>query len=226
MADDEPTTRVRATQAASHATGRARPASMAPLREAGMRVGRLMRQAGTAGERPVARHSRHHAGRGRPAHLRPGGPRLHGGRPRTPLGRRHHPHPHLDGLAVPGGRPGGRLAGSPWPRTEGGSWLTVGRAMGGDLRAQLMRDALNMALGQRRPREVVHHSDRGSQYTSLAFGARCNGSGRPWALWTQRSTTPGSGRCARASWPRSMQTLRAAEVRDEGRGPHARLRLH
>jgi transposase InsO family protein len=28
-------------------------------------------------------------------------------------------------------------------------------------------DALEMAVGQRRPREVIHHSDQGSQYTSL-----------------------------------------------------------
>ena len=33
--------------------------------------------------------------------------------------------------------------------------------------------ALNMALAQRRPEGVVHHSDKGSQYTSLAFGKRC-----------------------------------------------------
>ena len=32
--------------------------------------------------------------------------------------------------------------------------------------------ALNMAIGQRRPTEVVHHSNKGSQYTSLAFGKR------------------------------------------------------
>ena len=38
-------------------------------------------------------------------------------------------------------------------------------------------DALNMALGQRRPREVIHHSDQGSQYTSLAFGKRCKEAG-------------------------------------------------
>ncbi len=41
------------------------------------------------------------------------------------------------------------------------------------LRTQLVLDALEMALGQRRPRNVVHHSDQGSQYTSLAFGSRC-----------------------------------------------------
>ena len=49
----------------------------------------------------------------------------------------------------------------------------VGWAMGSDLRTQLVLDALNMAVGQRRPREVIHHSDQGSQYTSVAFGLRC-----------------------------------------------------
>lgn len=53
----------------------------------------------------------------------------------------------------------------------------VGWAMGGDLRAQLVLDALNMAIGQRRPRKVIHHSDQGSQYTSIAFGLRCREAG-------------------------------------------------
>lgn len=35
-----------------------------------------------------------------------------------------------------------------------------------------MLTALNMAISQRRPREVIHHSDQGSQYTGVAFGAR------------------------------------------------------
>ena len=41
------------------------------------------------------------------------------------------------------------------------------------LRTELVLNALNMALAQRRPERVVHHSDKGSQYTSLAFGKRC-----------------------------------------------------
>jgi putative transposase len=53
----------------------------------------------------------------------------------------------------------------------------VGWAMAGDLRAQLVVDALNMAIGQRHPREVIHHSDQGSQYTSVAFGLRCREAG-------------------------------------------------
>ena len=47
----------------------------------------------------------------------------------------------------------------------------VGWSMRGDLRAELVLGALGMALTQRKPaRGLVHHSDRGSQYTSLAFG--------------------------------------------------------
>ncbi len=40
--------------------------------------------------------------------------------------------------------------------------------------AQLMLAALNMALAQRKPQGVIHihHSDQGSQCTSLAFGQR------------------------------------------------------
>ncbi len=49
----------------------------------------------------------------------------------------------------------------------------VGWSMTHHLRTELVLGALNMALGQRRPDGVVHHSDRGSQYTSLAFGKRC-----------------------------------------------------
>lgn len=49
----------------------------------------------------------------------------------------------------------------------------VGWAMGHNLKAQLVIDAMNMAVGQRKPRNVIHHSDQGSQYTSVAFGLRC-----------------------------------------------------
>lgn len=49
----------------------------------------------------------------------------------------------------------------------------VGWAMGNDLKAQLVVDAVNMAITQRKPENVIHHSDQGSQYTSVAFGLRC-----------------------------------------------------
>ncbi len=53
----------------------------------------------------------------------------------------------------------------------------VGWSMTNHLRAELVLDALEMAVGQRRPKDVVHHSDQGSQYTSLAFGKRCSEAG-------------------------------------------------
>jgi transposase InsO family protein len=53
----------------------------------------------------------------------------------------------------------------------------VGWAMETYLRTELVLKALNVALGQRRPAGVIHHSDQGSQYTSLAFGKRCDAAG-------------------------------------------------
>jgi putative transposase len=49
----------------------------------------------------------------------------------------------------------------------------VGWSMANHLRTELVLDALEMAVAQRRPHDVIHHSDQGSQYTSLAFGGRC-----------------------------------------------------
>jgi len=50
--------------------------------------------------------------------------------------------------------------------------------MRGDLKSELVVDALGMAVARRRPRAgLVHHSDRGSQYTSLAFGRTLRESG-------------------------------------------------
>ena len=49
--------------------------------------------------------------------------------------------------------------------------------MANHLRKELVLDALDMALAQRRPESVIHHSDRGCQYTSYAFGKRCREAG-------------------------------------------------
>jgi len=49
----------------------------------------------------------------------------------------------------------------------------VGWAIGEQMTADLVLSALNMAIAQRRPDSVIHHSDQGSQYTSIAFGERC-----------------------------------------------------
>jgi len=49
----------------------------------------------------------------------------------------------------------------------------VGWAMATHLRSELVLDALQMATLQRQPESVIHHSDQGCQYTSIAFGKRC-----------------------------------------------------
>lgn len=49
----------------------------------------------------------------------------------------------------------------------------VGWAMEAHLRTELVLQSLQMAIEQRKPEGVIHHSDQGCQYTSLAFGKRC-----------------------------------------------------
>jgi len=49
----------------------------------------------------------------------------------------------------------------------------VGWSMANHLRTELVLGAMEMAVGQRRPKDVIHHSDQGSQYTSVSFGKRC-----------------------------------------------------
>ena len=54
----------------------------------------------------------------------------------------------------------------------------VGWSMREDLSSELVVDALGMAVARRRPNgQVIHHSDRGSQYASLAFGRTLRESG-------------------------------------------------
>jgi len=49
----------------------------------------------------------------------------------------------------------------------------VGWQFGDRMTADLVLSTLNMALELRKPEDVIHHSDQGSQYTSTAFGKRC-----------------------------------------------------
>jgi len=55
----------------------------------------------------------------------------------------------------------------------------VGWSIRDDMRAELVVDALEMAVSRRRPEAggLVHHSDQGSQFTALVFGRRCRRSG-------------------------------------------------
>lgn len=54
----------------------------------------------------------------------------------------------------------------------------VGWAMADHLRTELVIDALEMAIWNRRPPAgLIHHSDQGCQYTSFTFGQRCKQAG-------------------------------------------------
>ena len=84
----------------------------------------------------------------------------------------------------------------------------VGWAFSADLKTRVVLDALDMALVARRPDNVVHHSDRGSQYTSVACGARCKEA--------RRSSIDRLGR----------RRLRQRDVREFLRHPRNRFRSH
>ena len=49
----------------------------------------------------------------------------------------------------------------------------VGWHIGESLHTDLIVAALEMAAQARKPQSVIHHSDQGCQYTSVAFGKRC-----------------------------------------------------
>lgn len=53
----------------------------------------------------------------------------------------------------------------------------VGWAMETHLRTELVLKALDMAAWRRKAAGVIHHSDQGSQYTSVSFGRRCEAMG-------------------------------------------------
>jgi putative transposase len=61
---------------------------------------------------------------------------------------------------------------------DGFSRQVVGWAMADHLRAELVIDALGMAIQRRQPVPgLLHHADHGCQYTSVAFGQRLQGAG-------------------------------------------------
>jgi putative transposase len=59
----------------------------------------------------------------------------------------------------------------------------VGWSMADHMRAELVVDALTMAVHRRRPDPgVIHHSDQGSQYVSLGFGQAARDAGIPISM--------------------------------------------
>jgi putative transposase len=97
----------------------------------------------------------------------------------------------------------------------------VGWSMATHLRTELVVDALQMAIARRKPAPgLVHHSDRGVQYTSLSFGKRLEdeglvpsmgraGSAYDNALAESFVATLKTELLYRASWP-TRQTVRTA----------------
>ena len=53
----------------------------------------------------------------------------------------------------------------------------VGWAMRTTVTTDLVLEALDMAIRDRQPSAVIHHSDQGCQYTATAFGHRCREAG-------------------------------------------------
>ena len=147
--------RIRTVHASSRQTYGA-PRVHAELREQGerhsrKRIARLMREAGLVGRQPSARRSRHDPARqGRPARARPGRPRLQ--RPSAP-----NQLWVADITYVP------TAAGFLYLAVVLDAWSRriVGWAMANHLRTELVLDALEMAVGQRRPKDVIHHSRPG-----------------------------------------------------------------
>ncbi len=75
-----------------------------------------------------------------------------------------------------------------------------GRSMRNDLTADLVIDALGMAVTLRKPKEgVIHHSDLGSQYGSLSFGKKLRESGVIPSMGSKGD--PYEGACAESFFP-------------------------
>lgn len=65
----------------------------------------------------------------------------------------------------------------------------IGYAMAEHMQTDLVIQALRMGVRQRRvPKGLIHHSDKGSQYTSYAYG-------RELAAWGMRPSFTGTGAC-------------------------------
>jgi putative transposase len=164
QADAELTARISAAHTRSRRTSGA-PRVHAELRAAGVRcarkrVARLMRAAGLVG-----RHRRR--------------------RTRTTVAEPPHtPGPNLVARDFRATAPGRRWCGDSTSVATHEGWLylavlldahsrrVVGWAMADHLRTELALDALALALQRRQPmRGLVHHTDRGSQYTAAAYQA-------------------------------------------------------
>ena len=100
----------------------------------------------------------------------------------------------------------------------------IGWSMSLTLHADIVLAALNMALAVRKPKSVIHHSDQGSQYTSIAFGNRCREAGVRPSM--DRLATPTTMLWRELFRHARMRTPGPPPLQDPGRGAHGRVRLH
>ena len=100
----------------------------------------------------------------------------------------------------------------------------VGWAMATHLRAELVINALNMAIWRRRPEEIIHHSDQGSQYTSIEFGKRCRRAGVSLSMGS-RGDCYDNALCESFFATLECELLERSSFRTLHRGPDGRLRL-
>jgi putative transposase len=112
----------------------------------------------------------------------------------------------------------------------------VGWAMAEHMRSELVVEALEMAVWQRKPDPgLIHHSDQGSQYTALLFGQRCRQAGIDVSMGAQGSALDNAvcesffaslkkERIRRRSWPTRREAQTAIFTWIEGW--YNRRRLH
>ena len=100
----------------------------------------------------------------------------------------------------------------------------VGWSMRDDLATPLVTDALDMAIEQRKPDRVIHHSDRGSQYTSTAFGARCEQAGIAVSMGRRGDAYDNAVAESHFRHPRD-RTPRPGQLRNPEPGPIRGLQL-
>jgi putative transposase len=73
---------------------------------------------------------------------------------------------------------------------DGYSRMIVGWSMAAHMRAELVVDALQMAVARRRPAPgLIHHSDQGSQYVSLGFGQAARDAGIAVSMGSRAAPT-------------------------------------
>ncbi len=95
----------------------------------------------------------------------------------------------------------------------------VGWSMANHVHTELVLDALDMAIGQRRPANVIHHSDQGStRHWSLADVVWERACAPPWAWWATLTTTT----CAKAfsrRWSANCWSTAGSHLKPRQRWP-------